>query len=99
MILEKTARTNEPFEADMSGLRITPFADTWIIKEVEPATSGAAAGFHPGDILHSLDGVPADQLSYEQLHHWFRRDGAAGELCIDRHGTTACMETRLNRRI
>ena len=43
MILEKTARTNEPFEADMSGLRITPFANTWIIKEVEPATSGAAA--------------------------------------------------------
>ena len=52
----------------MSGLRITPFSDTWIIKEVEPATSGAAAGFRPGDILHSLDGAPADQFSYEKFH-------------------------------
>ena len=99
MILEETSSTNEPFEADMSGLRITPFADTWIIKEVAPATPGAKSGFRPGDVVHSLDGVPAEQFSYQKLHRWLRRDGAAGELCVDRHGTTACKEIRLHRRI
>jgi hypothetical protein len=65
VILEPTARTQAPMRYDASGMMLTSVAPdfrTIEVLAVDPGSSAAAAGIHPGDTLITVDGRPAAQI-------------------------------------
>jgi hypothetical protein len=98
MILEPGSNFAEPFEADMSGLRVIASGtnlDTVSIDRVRPSSPAAEAGFQIGDQLLALDGKPLPEI--RALKKAFRQDGRELELTIKRGDTVEVRKLRLRR--
>lgn len=76
MILEPNAGLAEPFEYDMSGIRLRAGGEDFKTVRVQrlvensPATE---AGVREGDLISAIDGKPTAELSLSQIKHMFRQ--------------------------
>ena len=100
MILERTAVTDEPFEADMSGAAFTPHGETYVLKRLRAESPAAEAGLQEGDLLVSLDGIPAGNLRMRDVQERLRaRDGETVRVEVRRGQTVVAAELTLRRRV
>ena len=101
MILEPHAGTNEPFEADMSGvmLLMNDSLTRAAVDYVVPGSAAADAGLVAGDTLVSIDGKPADGPALRALRKRFRRDGERIGLTVRRGGETRTVTLILKRMV
>ena len=102
MILEPNANFSEPFEADMSGISLVAERPDFRIVTVyrlvrnSPATE---AGVREGDIILSVDGTPAPELTLERIRQMFRREGQERLLSVRRGEDMLQIRIRLRRLI
>jgi predicted aspartyl protease len=99
MILEPHAGTNEPFEADMSGiiLVMNDSLTTAAVDYVMPGSAGEDAGLAVGDTLLSVDGQPATSPVIRELRKRLRHDGERIVLTVRRGGETKTVTLVLRR--
>jgi hypothetical protein len=99
MILEAHAGTNEPFEADMSGiiLVMSDSLTTAAIDYVMPGSAGEDAGLAVGDTLLSVDGQPATSPIIRELRKRLRHEGERIVLTVRRGGETKTVTLVLRR--
>jgi hypothetical protein len=99
MILESHAGTNEPFEADMSGIMLVmnDSLTTAAIDYVMPGSAATDAGLVAGDTLVAVDGQPATGAVIRELRKRFRRDGERILLTVRRGGDTKTVTLVLRR--
>jgi hypothetical protein len=70
IFLEEGKRIREPFEIDMSGLRWTSPRENrreYRVRAVIPGSPAARAGLETGDLLLTLDGIPAADIDRTAL--------------------------------
>lgn len=70
LILERNARFSEPLEYDMSGMSLRAYGDTFRIFKIHQVLEDSPAreaGLHVGDVVETIDSVPASQLTLEQI--------------------------------
>ena len=77
MILEPNAHLNDPFEYDMSGLRLVspPPFDRVVVNDVRDGSPAARAGIKKGDVITSVNGVPTSKYSLYDVKQFLRRQG------------------------
>lgn len=100
MILEPHAGTSEPFEADMSGMRVatdSAFAELRVAA-VNPGSPADEVGVRSGDAIVRIDGRDVTGAAVDPLRERLRRAGEQVTLTIRRGSAT--MEIRVvTRRI
>ena len=101
MILEPAAAFGEPFEADMSGLVLTPRDDgsgvveVLIVQQDSPASE---LGIQVGDVLVSCDGRPITSGTMVELRRVFREEGRSVRLAV-RRDSEVLEHTLVTRRL
>jgi hypothetical protein len=68
--LTPNSRYQEPAEYDQSGLRLRaegPGFHTFVVNRIVPQSPALAAGIEPGDILESIDGRNAKEMTLTEL--------------------------------
>ena len=88
LILEPTAQFDEPLEYDMSGMSIRAYGAgfrTFRVHQVLEDSPAGRAGLRVGDIVESIDGVPASRLTLEQILQMMRAPGREYKLTIKRN--------------
>jgi hypothetical protein len=100
MILEPNEVTNEPFEADMSGLQLAVNRDGagFTIDFVVTESPAGDLGMKKGDIVVAIDGKPADAAHLDALRTRFRRAGEHIAITVKR-GTTPIVFQIVTRRL
>jgi hypothetical protein len=76
MILEPTPTLGDPFDRAFSGMAIRtgpPDYRTFKIAELLPQGPAKDAGIQVGDVITSVDGVPADKLTLTTLNEMFEK--------------------------
>jgi len=99
LILEPHARTDEPFETDMSGVSLVATSadlSRIVVDYVLPSTPGAMAGLVAGDSLLAIDGAPVDERTMIDIRRRFRREGPV-EVTVKRGGETRIIKIQLRR--
>ncbi len=99
IILERHAKTDEPFEADMSGIALImndSLTVAWI-DAVAPGSAASDAGLAVGDTLVRVDGRPATAATIRELRKRFRRDGERIVLVVRRRGNEKTLTLLLRR--
>jgi hypothetical protein len=79
----------EPTEFDMSGLSLVAQGDgyrEYRVRSVIPASPGADAGVMAGDVIATINGRPAAELTLNEVRELFRRDGQECALELRRPG-------------
>ncbi len=102
MILEPNAEFSEPFEEDMSGLDLaTEGADlsVVVVNEVEENSPGAEAGIQEEDIITTIDGRPAKELTVTEIRKMLRQDGKEYLLTLRRGQKDVQTKLKLRRLI
>jgi alkylation response protein AidB-like acyl-CoA dehydrogenase len=87
-----------PFEADMSGIAFTRDPAGWRVRLVNPDTPAEEAGLREGDLVTSVDGVPAAQIDPNAMRRAMQREGRSVRVGILR-GTEASTVTLVLRRL
>jgi len=102
LILERNAHFAEPVEYDMSGMSLRAYGSdfrTFRIYQVLEDSPSAEAGLHVGDIIESVDTVPASQLTLEQVLQMMKVPGREYELAINRAGVRRVVKLKTRRLI
>jgi len=100
MFLEKNAGFAEPFEFDMSGLRLAASGDNLQIVKifyVAKNTPAQAAGLLPGDEIKTIDGRQAAEFNWVTLRAYFQQPGKDVRLEIERDGKKLTVTLTLQR--
>jgi hypothetical protein len=102
MILEPNARYAEPFEYDMSGIRLHALSDsgdfrTFRVYQVLENSPAAEAGLHEGDVLAAIDGAPASKFSLDEIYQMLKQHGREYRLSFKRGGRTFSMKIKMRR--
>jgi PDZ domain/Aspartyl protease len=98
MLLEKSKRFAEPFDAEMAGLEFDWQPDSSLkVRTVLPRSPGAAADVREGDILLSIDGQPTSALAEDGVHKALLVDGAEIKLVLRRGSEQLEKKLRLKR--
>lgn len=94
MILEPHDATNEPFEADMSGLQLTVDRDSagFRVDFVLDKSPASELGMRKGDHIVAIDGKPASLQVLEELRNRFRREGEHVSITVKRGMTPVVFE-------
>lgn len=101
ILLEPNEAFAEPLEYDMSGLRLLgDGADfrTFRVASVAEASPASAAGIRAGDVLATLDGRPAAELTLSEIRELLRREGRRS-LTFERGGERLELVLELRRRL
>ena len=99
MFLTPTADALAPFEYDMSGTFVSgDGADfhTFTIRDILSASPASDAGLKVDDVIAAIDGVPAQEMSLEDLRARFRLEDRLYSVTVRRAGRT--FEVRLRTR-
>ncbi len=100
MILERTGRTDEPFDADMSGATFLPHGEVFVLKRLRPGSPADRSGLQVGDLLVVLDDVPAGELRLHDVQERLRsEDGDGVRLDVRRDSEILTFDLTLRRRI
>jgi hypothetical protein len=102
MILEPNARLRDPFEYDMSGLRLRAEGrdlERIVVARVQEQTPGEAAGLREGDAIESVDGRPSGEIGLPLLREWLRTDGKELRLGVRRGDARLDVTLRTRRLI
>jgi hypothetical protein len=78
MILEPNGSLAEPFEYDMSGIRLRAEGEdfkTLRVQRVVENSPATEAGVREGDLISAIDGKPTAQFSLSQINHMFKQEG------------------------
>lgn len=103
MILEPNATFDDPYDFDMSGLRLrTGGRSDWktlTVYRVAPDSPAAKAGIKAGDVIEAIDGRPSADFTVSKLNDYFKRDGQTVRLKLTRDGHTLEKKIHLKRAI
>jgi len=103
LILEPNEHLDEPYEFDMCGLMAIAEGDdlkTLRIYHVTAHSPASEAGLREGDVIASIDGQPAEQMSLEHVRRLFRRDaGSEHSIMVLRDGRQHKVSVKLRRLI
>ncbi len=102
MYLDRTARLNQPFEEDMSGIRWRATGDRlrdFSVRAVLPASPAERAGLQLNDRLLEIDDRPASSFDIEALRLHLRRHGQTVKLKIQRADRQFTIEILLQRMV
>jgi hypothetical protein len=102
MILESNARLADPFEYDMSGIRVSPVGaqlKTLRVSQVIEGSPATEAGVREGDVISAIDGAPTAELSLFQIIQKFKREGKEYLLDIVRGEEKKQLRLKLRRLI
>jgi C-terminal processing protease CtpA/Prc len=98
MLLEPSGAFRDPFEWDMSGLRIRESADRGVwVEAVLPGSPAEKAGIEADDVLTQVDGKPAGELCAFGIKELLKRDGEKLRLRVQRGSEELTFEIRLRR--
>jgi hypothetical protein len=98
MLLAPNERFEEPFEWDMSGMRLEPLATTGLRVEDLIANSPAEkAGLAVGDVVTHVNGRPASERNLFELKKLMQQDGAVLEITATRNGKPLELKLKLRR--
>ncbi len=96
MILEPRLTTFDPFTPNKTGIGFARYSDTYIVKYLISQSNGFKAGFTKGDILESINGYAASEMTWKELNDYLRNDsGTILEICVLRDGDRVCREVVL----
>ena len=87
MIIEPNSGFEDPFEYDMSGLRLLADGDDLkkiLVAGVVSGSPAASAGVRPDDLLTNVDGIPAEDLNLERLDNYLKQDGRDISMTVQR---------------
>jgi hypothetical protein len=102
VILEPNGNFDQPYDINMSGLRLTTegpeFRRFKVLQVIEPSP-GAEARIQAGDYLTAIDGRPAREFTLDQISRSFREAGRKMELTIQRDDRTQTVRLNLRRLI
>ena len=99
MYLTPNASFDEPFEFDMSGLRLRSAPEFVRIDRVAEGSPGAEAGLMPGDEIIAIDGSAVTGTSLPEIRRLFREHGRTLRVTFRREGTERETSIHLRRRI
>ena|SRR5579883_1527512 len=88
MYLKKSKRPRPPNDLNMSGLHVLRIGGKTVVQSVDEGTAAARAGIKPDDVLVTVDGDRADQLSMFALRRRFCSEGKELHLTVSRAGKT-----------
>lgn len=100
MYIQKNAAFAEPFEFDMSGLRLAADGekfDRFSVFYVAEKSPAQEAGICAGDEIVSIDGKPTSQFDWQTLRRHLQRDGASVLLGIRRQNKLLSLRLHLRR--
>jgi hypothetical protein len=101
LLLKPNEYFAEPYEFDMCGLMAVAEGDdlkTLRIYHVTANSPASEAGLSEGDVIASIDGQPAGQMSLEQVRRLFRRDaGSEHTMDVLRDGQQREVAVKLRR--
>ena len=101
LILEPNASFAEPFEYNMSGMRVVAVgADLkrFAVRRVLAGSPAALAGLREGDVIESFGGRPAPSLTLTDILLLLKREGTYA-LSVRRGGETFGFTIRLRRQV
>jgi predicted aspartyl protease len=98
LFLQPNDSFKEPFEYDMSGIRLRedrhrPF---WI-EELLPRSPGLDAGLQVDDILVDVNGRAAEEMGLEEIKELFKREGEEVDLVFQRGNERITVKIKLRR--
>ena len=99
MYLSPNSSFDDPFEFDMSGLRLTSEAGVVRVANVGEGSPGAEAGLRPGDEIVEVDGAAVKWTSLPDIRRRMRSDGRALRIVYRREGEQRETTVHLRRRI
>jgi C-terminal processing protease CtpA/Prc len=100
MFLEPGGRFNEPFEFNMTGLAYRRAGDgTFEIVRVFPDTPASESGLVEGDMILSVDGVPARDCEEATMREIMKNETSVLRLRIARSGSEMDVALRPRRLI
>jgi Aspartyl protease/PDZ domain len=87
LILEPNAHYAEPVEYDMSGFSLRAYGDdlrTFRVYQVLDNSPAAEAGLRVGDVLATIDDLPASRFTLEEIWQMMKQPGHEHKLSIKR---------------
>jgi predicted aspartyl protease len=102
MYLEPNSHLTDPYEDDMSGATLQatgPDLHSIVVLSVMEGSAASEAGIEQNDILETIDGKTATDMTLQQIKQMFMRDGTAYSLQIRRAGELVHLTLHLRRRI
>jgi len=102
LILERNAHYDEPLEYDMSGISFRAYGNdfrTFRIYQVLEDSPAAKGGLRVGDVLLSVDDVPASRLTLEQIVQMLKVEGREYRLRMKRGSETISVTIKMRRMI
>lgn len=102
VILEPNQHFAEPYEYNMSGMRLVAEGKdghVFKVSQVMPNSPAAEAGLGEGDVLTGIDGQSTTRFTLGQLNQMLKVDGREYQLRIERDGNTMQIRIKLRRLI
>jgi hypothetical protein len=98
LILERSTRTDDPFEYNMSGAAFERTDDgDFVLLKVFPDTPASEAGLSESDVVTAVNGRSARDISSEELRSMLERDGTTMALRLIRDATEMDVKLKLRR--
>jgi len=99
MYLSPNDSFDDPFEIDMSGLRLTAEEHRVQVAHVAAGSAGQAAGLEVGDEIVQIDGADVTWRSLPDIRRMLRRDGHTLRVAFVRDGERRETQLQLKRRV
>ena len=95
LLLEPNRSIDQPFEFDMSGMRLE--GASFRVEQVVTGSPAAEAGIRAGDVVVGVDGRPTSELDLWEVRERLMQEGREAELQLDRDGRRIEVRLRLRR--
>ena len=98
MLLERNERYDDPFEWDMSGMRLTPTGQEGLrIEALVEDSPAARAGLAIDDVVTHVNDHVVSKGDVQSLRRMLEKDGAVVRISATRNGQTLKVEFKLRR--
>jgi hypothetical protein len=100
MIIEPNSRFEDPFEYDMSGLRLIAEGEdlkTIRVAAVIAGSPAAGVGVQKDDFLTNIDDIPIEDFDLDRLESYLKQDGRNISLTVRRESRSVSVRFALKR--